>query len=101
MNVPISRKEVLFEKACYDSEHYVYDFHVDDDELFMNLTSNLPPRGHESIQKNPSSKIRIVFGQDESVFEPHLLRRSFWTFKDHIPHQKNVGSWHNGFLDDN
>ena len=83
-NVPMSRLEFLFESACYDSDQDMCESRPDDDEIFMKLTSHLPLCGCLSIRKNPFSKIRVVFGQDESIHQPHLLRRSFWTFEDHV-----------------
>jgi len=58
---------VLFEKGNSDDEKDLIEFYIDNDEMFMEMIKNLL-KGNPSIRKNPMLKIRIVFGQDESIF---------------------------------
>ena len=37
------------------------------------------------FEKNPDAKIRIVVGQDESIYLPHALNKYFWTVEGHVP----------------
>ena len=55
----------------------VIEFHVDDNELFMETTKNFPLQGRLSMRSSASERMRIVFGKDESACLPHYLKEHF------------------------
>ena len=65
-------------KACFE-------FHVDDHELFHLASNDLPLGGRPSVRRNPDKKIAICFGQDESTYMPHSLKKFFWSYNDVVP----------------
>ena len=83
-DIDSGKVEVLLEGA-YESEDGTLEFHVDQNECFADLVSDLPLPGEKSIRAPPESKTVIVLGQDESVFVPHLLKNHYWTFEDITP----------------
>ncbi len=62
-----------------------YEFHVDDHESFHIATRNLPLGGSPSVRRDPTRKIEICFGQDESTYMPHNLKKMFWALEGMVP----------------
>ena len=84
-NADKSSQEMLLQKGHHGTLTDTIEFHVDDSDLFIPLIGKLPLRGMTSIRKNPTAKIRIVVGQNESICFPHSLKFFYWTIEGNIP----------------
>ena len=82
------KQEIIYSKAYFDGKKELLEFHVDDAEVFMQVSKHWPLKGNLSIRRNLNFPIYIVIGQDESIFLPHTLKNRYWTFDGHIP-QRN------------
>ena len=58
---PIKQRETMQKAFAKDD---VLEFHVDDLDTFTEIVKDWPLKGATSARKNPTAKIRVVFGQD-------------------------------------
>ena len=62
----------------------ILEFHANDLNTFAEIAKDWPLKGATFMHKNPTTKICIVFGQDESMYLLYLLKNFYWSFEDHI-----------------
>ena len=83
-----NKKKALLNKAC--AKDVFIEFHVDDSDMFLEIVQDWPLKGGMSIEKIPTLKTRIVFGQDESVYLLHSLKKYYLSFENNAPQLNKI-----------
>ena len=60
----------------------MFEYHVDDSELFHERCIHLPFGGHISVRMPSNTKPIMIVGQDECIFKQYLFSKGFWTHAD-------------------
>ena len=58
--------------------------------MFLEIVQDWPLKGGMSIEKIPTLKTRIVFGQDESVYLLHSLKKYYLSFENNAPQRNKI-----------
>ena len=82
-NVCSTHQHELFSNSCTKND--ATEFHEHDNDLFMETVNNLRLQGCFSMRKSSSEKMHIVFGHDESMFQPHSLKGHVWSIEGQTP----------------
>ena len=67
-----SKQYALLQKGCQKGD--LIEFHVDDSDVFTEIEQDWSLKVATCIGRNPTSKMCIVFGQEEIIYLPHSLK---------------------------
>ena len=73
----------LLRKAC--ESNIILEFHVDDSDMLIKISQDWPLKGTTFVYKNPAVKTRLIFGQDENIYFPTLLKTIAGPLKENFP----------------
>ena len=68
--------------CCTLDGNELYEFHVDDHEIFSVKCSHLPYGGYLSVRMPSGAKPLMIVGQDECIFKQYVFTKGIWVLPD-------------------